>query len=202
MAVNNFNLIRELLEFRDEDDFYFMQIIQRKKDKGPSNEKISGTNNNSRLIRAYYINNIDYFNQIEEEVKELCKIFNARASINLNRRSYEQLALQTLKKVSDQILNRDYSHTCNAYNSVCGKYSNEKANKKWIIDIDDPDRDCSDIIQFINHECKPEGRKYITTIPSKNGLHLITTPFDYQKFSQEFPGIDVQKQNPTNLYIP
>ena len=30
--INNFNLIKPLLDFNSEDDFYFLQILQRKKD--------------------------------------------------------------------------------------------------------------------------------------------------------------------------
>ena len=41
MPVNNFGLIRSLLEFRTEDDFYFLQILQRKKDH--NNGKVNGT---------------------------------------------------------------------------------------------------------------------------------------------------------------
>ena len=32
MTINNFDGIRDLLTFDDKDDFYFLQIIQRKKD--------------------------------------------------------------------------------------------------------------------------------------------------------------------------
>ena len=31
---DNFDIIKPLLKFRSEDDFYFLQILQRKKDHG------------------------------------------------------------------------------------------------------------------------------------------------------------------------
>lgn len=50
--IDNFDLISELLEFPHSDSFYFVQILQRKKDHaGP----LGGSNNNSRLIKAYFI---------------------------------------------------------------------------------------------------------------------------------------------------
>ena len=41
MTVDNFDLIEEFLKFESEDDFYFLQVIQRKKD---GNETGRGNN--------------------------------------------------------------------------------------------------------------------------------------------------------------
>lgn len=196
--VDNFNQIRDLLDFRSEDDFYFLQILQRKKDHKEG--KVNGANNNSMLIKAYYISSLSYFDFIKPEVIELCKLFNARAGINLNRRSFKKMALQHLRKITDQILNEDYFHASKAYNSVCGAYSNE-SDKNWIIDIDDKDYDSDELIEFINL-LKPHGYKYIAKIPSKNGYHIITRPFDLQAFKLDGPDLEVHKNNPTNLFIP
>ena len=51
--VDNFKLIRDYLKFESEDDFYFLQIVQRKKDgPGPNGIKVTGTNNKSRSIKT------------------------------------------------------------------------------------------------------------------------------------------------------
>jgi hypothetical protein len=39
-------------------------------------------------------------------------------------------------------------------------------------------------------------------VPTKNGIHLITNPFNLNAFKFGFPNIDVHKNNPTILYIP
>ena len=44
--VNNFKLISELLEFNSSDEFYFLQIMQRKKE-------IPTLKSNSRVIKEY-----------------------------------------------------------------------------------------------------------------------------------------------------
>ena len=196
--VDNFKQIRNLLEFRSEDDFYFLQVLQRKKDH---NQTVNGTNNNSRLIKAYYINSFDYYDFIEDEVKNMCDVYQARACINLNRRSYYRTAFHTLKKVSDQIMNGYYSNVRKAYDSCAGKYSNE-SNKKWIIDIDHVGRDVNDMILFAERQCMPEGDKFIANVPSKNGFHIIMRPFDIQKFRYKYSDVEIHKNNPTNLYIP
>src|SRR5690606_34154535 len=183
IMIDNFDQIRRLLDFRSKDDFYFVQILQRKKDHIIG--KVNGCNNNSRLIKAYYIRSLEYFDFIKPEIIELCKLFQARAGINLNRRSFKNMALQNLRKITDQILNEDYIHAPKAYSSVCGMYSNE-SDKTWIIDIDDKEYVSYELKSYID-TLRPEGDKFITEIPSKNGYHIITRPFDLQAFKKQYP---------------
>lgn len=199
--VDNFRQIEKLLDWRSDDDFYFLQILQRKKDHKAG--KVNGSNNNSRLIKPYFIRNLEHFLFIEPEVKEICNIFNARAGINLNRRSFQRTQLQTMKKILDQFLNKEYHKTHRAFNTVCGMHSNEN-DKKWILDIDGDvkDRYINDVILYAERECMPEGNKFVAIIPSKNGKHIIMRPFDMNKFKEQFPDIEIHKNNPTNLYIP
>lgn len=202
-SVDNFDQIRSLLEFRSSDDFYFLQILQRKKDH--NKVKVNGSNNNSRLIKAYYVKSLEHFDFIKPEVIELCTIFGARAGINLNRRSFRKMSLQLLRKVTDQILNESYDKAHKAYSSVVGAYSNE-TDKKWILDIDGEEASPL-MLSFINYQCEPicnhvSDSKIYCTIPSKSGYHVITKPFNLQTFHAKYPDIEVHKNNPTNLYIP
>lgn len=201
--INNFEQIRELLEFRSKDDFYFLQILQRKKDV-KDGQKVNGTNNNSRLVKAYYVKSLDHFDFLENEVVKLCELFNARAGINLNRRSFEKMSLQHLKKVTDQIINGDYNKAHKAYSSVVGAFSNE-SDKKWILDIDRK-MDILEIDELTAYlsTLQPIGLKQIQFIPSRSGFHLISKPFNLHDFRQSMwaEEIEVHKNNPTNLYIP
>lgn len=55
---------------------------------------------------------------------------------------------------------------------------------------------------WIDH-CRPHSEdKVITTIPTKSGYHLITKRFDVLEFKKKYPEIDIQKKNPTLLYLP
>ena len=81
--IDNFKLIRSHLVFNNKDEFYFVQIIQRKKD---GNEGLH-VRNGYRLIRSYYIYSVEEFNNLESRIKELCESNNARAYINLNVRN-------------------------------------------------------------------------------------------------------------------
>ena len=198
--VNNFEHIKPLLSFPNEDTFYFLQIIQRKKDfkKG----QISGANNNSRLIKAYFVKSIEYLESKEEEIIGLCKLLNARAMVHLQPRSFERIAFQTLKQTTDNIINGNFDKVHKVFTSACGKFG--IGEKKWIIDLDGEESSelyMSFVVETIDF-LRPAGGKVIATLPSKNGKHLITSPFELNKFKERFPKIDVHKNNPVNLYIP
>lgn len=210
--VNNFELIKPLLSWNSEDDYYFVQVLQRKKD-APKGLKVNGTNNNSRLIKAYYVKSLEYLDFITPEIIQLCEIFGARAGINLNKRSFEKTALQHLKLVTDNIINGNYDKVYKTYSSAAGKFNHDK-NKKWIIDVDKEDIIWTEQILNATYECEPKGSKLIANIPSKSGLHLIVKPFNRIQFKdnlnkelQDYQmtigtvNPDFQINNPTNLYI-
>jgi hypothetical protein len=201
--INNLELIKPLLTFPHKDSFYFVQIIQRKKDH--QGERVGGSNNNSRLIKPYYITSIDKLNIHWEEMVKIAELFNARISINLNPRSFEKTAFAVLQKIANQMQNKDFYNVRKSYESVCGIYQDE-IDKRWIIDIDTQDEKfVKELEHFINLQHKKIlNREYeiLAIIPSKAGYHIITNPFNLQSFSAEYPQIEVHKNNPTNLYIP
>jgi hypothetical protein len=193
--TNNIEIITPLLDFKTKDDFYYLQILQRKKE----NSELGA---NSRVIKNYYITSIDYLNKVYDEIKTLCTIFNARAMLRLNKRSFHNVAFKTMVNIANVMINQDYFNIKSQYDKACGQGHNDN-NKTWILDIDgEMNRKVNEMIIYIERECQPDGNKFITIIPSKNGSHIITKPFQLDKFKQIYPLIDVQKDNPTNLFIP
>lgn len=193
--INNLEQIRRLLTFDSEDDFYHLQILKRKKE-----HKELGSN--SLVVKSYYVHSIEHLNTIMPEIISLCNFHDARGCINLNRRSFEKMAFHVLRKVADQIMNKDYKSARKAYESVTGTYSNEP-NKKWIIDIDLKDLQLASTIRADIKNCEPNRRtdKIYDLLETKNGYHLITSPFNMEEFRKLHPDIDVHKDNPTILYI-
>ena len=191
--VDNFEKVELFLEFK-EGEFYFLQILKRKKE----NPELGS---NSKVIKTYYIHNLEYFNSIEEEVKELCNIFNARAYLGLNRRSSKKVALYMLKEVTDLILNEQYEAVKNAYNTCCGQYT--VGDKIWIVDIDN--KSATIVNNFITaiNQCRSDYDQIILgTLPTINGWHLLTRPFNIKQL-EPFLAInpaDIHKNNPTLLY--
>lgn len=193
--IDNFEQIKGLLVFDNEDQFYHLQIIKRKKD----NPGTAGRNNNARCMKTYYIISKEYLEEKKEEIILLCKIHNARACLNLNRRSFEKIAFQTLIKITGQIMSKDFKSVRRAYDSVCGAHSHD-SHTKWLIDVDDKSIDPDHILMRLAL-CQPVGNKLIANIPTKNGYHLIVKPFNVTQYIGDIP-LDIHKNNPTILMIP
>jgi hypothetical protein len=96
------------------------------------------------------------------------------------------------------------------------KVNSKKINvgeKRWIIDIDEPEISPI-LLAHIEYHCDPISKfegdhlgfhthfnsKIIATLPTKNGWHVITKPFNLKQFKDKYPEIDVHKNNPTILY--
>lgn len=207
--VDNFKLIRDYLKFESEDDFYFLQILQRKKDgPGPNGIKVTGTNNKSRAIKSYYIYSVEYLDKIEGEIKHLCEYFNARAMIILSRKSYKETALLEMVQVSSMIMTGQYMNVKSSYNSSCAR--SKSIDKYFLIDIDEEDLEHKEFIKnYIQNEARNDkvnyGERILLELPTKHGFHLITTPFDVQGLLKAYPKDKhefIHKDGPTVLYVP
>ncbi|MDA3854960.1 MAG: hypothetical protein PF569_01780 [Candidatus Woesearchaeota archaeon] len=198
--VDNFNQISELLQFSSEDDFYFLQILQRKKDNPTG---YLGSNNSSRLIKAYYIKSKEELLKRKEEVVKLCEVFNARAGINLNKRSYYKTSFNVLKNIAELMHNKAFTKVHRAWNTACGVHNG--GDRIWLLDFDyiptNPDW-YIDIKGYLYGQHPMITNKVLAFIPSKNGVHVITKPFDPRQFAVEYPDVEIHKNNPTSLYIP
>lgn len=202
--INNFDKMQPLLVFpKPDDSYYFVQILQRKKDH--EGTRIGGSNNNSRLIKAYYIKSIEHLLIHKEEMIALANTFRARVCINLNPRSLEKTAFQVLQKIANQMQNKDWYGVAKAYDSVCGANYHNEMTKRWLVDIDTKDKNTliytKAVISKLHEEIK-ENYQIITTMETRSGYHIITEPFNMAEFVKTCPGIDVHKDNPTALYIP
>lgn len=196
MEINNFEIIKHLLKFDSEDIFYHLQIIKRKKE----NPELGS---NSHVIKTYYITSLEYLNLKKEEIITLCKLHNSRAYINLTSRSFERIAFHTLKKVTDCIMNKDFKSIRKAYESVCGEYG--FGEKYWVIDIDVKDFDfVLKIAHIINRIESNNDVTVVAYIPTKNGWHIITKPFNLKQFEpyKVQHVLDIHKNNPTICYFP
>lgn len=193
--IDNIDLILPFLKFESDDDFYYLQILQRKKE----NPQLGS---NSRVIKNYYIKSEEYLLNRYDEIQKLCKLFNARASIRLNKRSFEKVGMKTMVNLANTMMNKEYSFLGKSYDRACGLGHND-SEKKWILDIDGKwtYNELMTMEDTINNSL-PGGKKTYCYIPSKSGMYLITKPFDSREFQRIFSEVEIHKDNPTNLYIP
>ena len=193
--TDNFEQIKSILKF-EEDYFYFIQIIQRKKE-------IPELGSNNRIIRSYMINSLEKLEKNEAEIIQMCEMFNARAYIHLNRRKWSRIALECLRHNAELIANGQHDGIKSSLETVIGRHNCEpKGEKTWIVDIDEKLPQYTMQVEDYINSLEPEGLKVKSILPTKNGYHLITSPFNSQIFGEKYPEIDIHKDNPTILYIP
>jgi hypothetical protein len=194
--TDNTHIVRALLSFTDKDDFYFVQVLKRRKDNPDLSRDMI-------VIGNYYIESLEQFDKIVPQIVKICDVENARAYIRLNKRNYKHLAHHMLKRVVDVVTSGAYRSLKGTFDSVAGEYHNDK-DKTWVIDLDDDKNlnafEVSELVTVLQKEAKREPLTLL--IPTKNGKHLITRPFNLQKFREKFPEVDVHKDNPTILYCP
>ncbi len=194
--IDNIELIKPLLNFESDGEFYQVLILKRKKDQ-PENEK--DNHQSVRTIKTYYIDSKDYLDKRYDEIKSLCELFKARAYIQINKQNHRDVGLDMISEISLRIKNGSYNQS-NIFDSVVGQIKTQE--KRWIVDIDTKDELVVHRIAYSINQLRPEGDKIIKCIPTKNGYHLITERFDIKSFSEKFPNVDIQKKNPTLLYYP
>lgn len=200
--IDNFDQIAAILDTKvlTDDNFFFVQVIKRRK------ENPAMTSNNVTVDVLYVKDSADLKKKSERIIKR-CIDENARAYITLNMQSKRKVALQTMKIIAECIANDNYN-VANAYASAVG-LGHQDPNKTWVVDIDffaamSDDQNAA-YVQLVHDEIetliKLTGKvPNIHRIPTKNGVHLITQPFNLQVFSAA-RSIDVHKNNPTVLFI-
>lgn len=195
--VDNFDLIKRTFYFNDASgSFFHLQIIRRGKD----HPELPSAN---RVIKTYYVESSEYLEKIKDEVIQLCKLFKARAYINIAGKSFEDLSKLANFRLSERIYTGDFKKISKLFDSCAGELKSKA--KRWIIDIDNLNDEVS-VLQWLDQYFgKYENEHYrsylYTRVPTKNGVHLIVcASFNVQEFRQAFPNIDVHKNNPTLLY--
>ena len=190
--INNFKIIKPLLEFPNDDIYYHLQILRRGKD----HPELPAAN---RVIKAYFICSLENLDYVEDEIKKLCEFFGARAYINLAPKSIKKTTMLQLKYLAQRAYEGDFKKIWKSWNTCAGEIKGEEP--RWVVDIDDGNLKWNYIMDDIDTlEPYSIDTKYITNIPTKSGWHIITTPFNLQQFKEKYPDIDVHKNNPTLLY--
>lgn len=195
--IDNLNIIKPLLDFSEPGDFYMLYVFKRKKDQ-PEGER--DNHQSVRTIKSYCIESEDHLDRRWDEIKQMCELFKARAYIHVQKQNHKDVSLNMLaglaERIRDGVINQK-----GLFDSVVGQIKTKE--KRWIVDIDTKEADyLMRVRATINNYCRPFGDKVIAIIPTKNGNHLITQRFDVMEFAKNFPEIDIQKKNPTLLYLP
>ncbi len=202
--IDNLSQIKTLLSFEKPGEFYMLYVFKRKKDQ------LDGERDNHqsvRTIKAYCIDNLDYLEKRYDEIKQLCELFKARAYIHVQKQNHNDVSLNMMVALAERIRNGQTNQK-NLFDSVVGQLKTYE--KRWIVDIDGVSIDAFahnpkqiEIRSYINElQQEADRSQEMTFVRTREGFHIITAPFNLQKFKQRYPEIDVQKKNPTLLYLP
>lgn len=194
--IDNIKEIKELLNFSDKNDFYMLYVFKRKKDQ-PEGER--DNHQSVRTIKTYCIDSVEHLDKRYDEIKQLCEMFKARAYIHVQKQNHNDVSLDMLALLAERIKN-GVKNQKGLFDSVVGQIKTQE--KRWIIDVDTKDKKFLRDITMDLMEIQPVGDKIEKVIKTKNGFHLITCKFNVMEFKKLYPEVEIQKKNPTILYIP
>jgi hypothetical protein len=202
--IDNINIIKPLLNFEKQGDFYMLYVFKRKKDQ-PEGEK--DNHQSVRTIKTYCIESLDHLDRRYEEVKQMCEMFKARAYIHVQKQNHFDVSLNMMVALAQRIQDGNTNQK-GLFDSVVGQIKTQE--KRWIIDVDNVSMDGFnhdpsqiEMREYINELQKEAGKEQgMTFIKTRSGFHIITQPFNVMKFKEKYPDVDIQKKNPTLLYYP
>lgn len=190
--IDNSEIVAKFVpEHDDEDTFIYTELLDRSKLKQGSNRV--------RLLRTFYHRSRVGFWEVMPAIRELCEKNGVRAYTRLAPRSMAKVGRLATTLMVEAALVGHWKDMAYIYARACGRVTPN--TKLWLIDVDNVEA----WADWHNEEKFP--LEFVASIPSKKGLHVIVKPFNIPTLFGAMPparllGLDVHKDNPTNLYIP
>lgn len=186
MNIDNLGFLKNFLRFEDELDFYYIFIVRRRKDAPKESEDLIFP---KKIIKSYTVSSIEYLEEIWPEIKIICKAFNARAYISVERQNHKNMGFLLMQKIAKQM-------ECGQFNfeRIFSKTRGSLKSKehRWILDIDK--KDLVYLEKIKTHLNQMKFRPNIFGImPTPNGYHIIISKFSATNFSKNFPEIEIKK---------
>lgn len=203
MEIDNFDILMQHMDFVEPNDRYIVHIMRRPKDcKAIANSL--GANEAQRLIRTYYIDNLDYMKAKIPAIKELCKSCNARAYLIVSPKDNFDCLMNLGQKILDTIRCRNYSVKPEHLLRQAYCENHKSRNKQWVLDLDNDEMtECfsdsnghpngsktwtvDEVMKIVKDELETCGKdpSLAYTIPTRNGIHIITPPFNLQSANKK-----------------
>ncbi len=187
---DNFDLIVKFLEQNEKmekNDFFFIQIIKRRKDNP---EMIEDEIN----IDNIYMSSFKDFERRKDRIIRTCELNNARCLIRLGKRNFEFLSTKLVQAIGLIQEKKIYHKIAAAFTSMCGKYPSS-TKTFWMVDVDD---------MAIYEEVKTlleKITKIHLIVPSKTGAHIIINGFkpDLWPYPEKDKRVELKREATTNL---
>jgi len=196
IEVNNFDKLANILDF-DGKSVYIVWLVRRNKD---GNTTAKG-NNKNRTIKSYFFQDKAHFDERREEIIQLCKTFNCRAYMGINKKPMQNILCMLQNNVTEcfrQLLGGQAPSLNGIVDGAVMKAGTD-GRRKWIVDVDDKDPEFLAItIDTINDAQSSFDKNVLDVLPTAHGYHLVTHPFDVRSIVNF--NVDVKKEGLTLLY--
>lgn len=205
MGIDNFDQIKSQLTFGESDNlFLHLQILRRGKD----HPDLPAAN---KLMKSWLVRSREHLDSLKDEVVFLCEHYGARAYISCVPKSIEKLNQLIMRKLTDNQYTGNVINPWHVFNLACGELPG--VEKRWVVDVDTKDEieiaSISAVIDMVWLKAHPEDKDkvredlwFVGQVPTMNGVHLLTRPFNLQIFRKHFPEVEVKKNGLTALYVP
>ena len=147
--IDNIELIKPLLNFEEDGDFYMLYVFKRKKDQ-PEGER--DNHQSVRTIKTYCIRSIEHLENRYEEIKQLCEMFKARSYIHVQKQNHRDVSLNMMVALAERIKNGQHNQS-NLFDSVVGQLKTRE--KRWIVDVDGSSTPSPLMMANIEYSCRP-----------------------------------------------
>lgn len=203
-TIDNFDKIREHLRFDNPGDIYVVHVMFRVKDLRNDADKqmYLSHEETQRLIKTYYIDGLEYFDKKRPAMIDLANQNKARVYFTMTRKNRITCNRIIAKKIIDEIDNPNVRYDHLIRSAVCGCHISDY--KWWTLDIDnDTEVNWPPVVYGPGHkvklidirdsiltemaklvdETKTRSGSEIFTVPTKNGCHIMTPPFNRSKLA-------------------
>lgn len=203
-VVDNFELVSKLINFNSDDDFYFVEIIKRKKDNPNDAFRYR------QFITYYWITSQSDLMSKRDEIISVCEQNNARAYIYMNPRS------ANVVNEYSKVLRKRFAQRGKGYGKyrgheiefACGQHKDWDSRPISFIDIDTNNTAVFDKVKEILNtygitpmaEYKtPNGGLHIL-LPDKRARYIDFSMFDGGKHLGQYATVHFNIDSPSLLY--
>ncbi|MDR1019057.1 MAG: hypothetical protein LBM02_10205 [Lachnospiraceae bacterium] len=160
------NLLKPFIKF-NENEFIFVQIIQRRKDNIDMNLPV-------KRLKSYSFYSWEELESQCDVLKDICDLNNARLYIRLNKQNSVDVSLRCISEIVENLKNGNPHKNKGVWDSVSGKLGSKDW---WLLDLDRehlfPKEDIiRDLTQHYTERCVLNDETILLN-KTKSGVHLI-----------------------------
>ena len=206
--IDNFAEIRKHLQFDKPGDIYAVHVLFRVKDLRTDEEKqmFLSHDETQRKIKSWFIESFEHWDKKVPQMIDLAVANKARVYVSMTKKNRLVCNRILAKKVIDEIDNPHVKYDGMITSAVCGCHISDF--KWWTLDVDNDTVVYPDKIEYwrgnvgkatmnlmsikdkviaemskLVDETKTRSGSEIFEVPTKNGCHLMTPPFNRSKMA-------------------